>query len=114
MTVQNPILETIEQSRAAAKNNTHPKKMISADSHVTEPAHCYTKYIDPKFRDRAPLVKRGDDGGDYYFIDGIPGSVPAGIIAAAGKDPKDIKFGGVPFEELHRGGWDGKARLADQ
>jgi predicted TIM-barrel fold metal-dependent hydrolase len=114
MNVQNPILETIEKAKEAAKNNTLPDKLISSDSHVTEPAHTYTKYIDPKFRDRAPTIKRTDDGGDSFVIDGIPGSVPCGVIAAAGKDPQDMKYGGTKFEELHKGGWDGKARVADQ
>src|SRR3546814_5136023 len=36
------------------------KKPISADSHITEPPHCYVDYIDPKFRDRAPRIQRID------------------------------------------------------
>src|SRR5207253_2448094 len=28
--------------------------IISADSHITEPPDCYTKYIDPKYREDAP------------------------------------------------------------
>ena len=111
MTIQNPILETIAQTRDAAKHNSLPKNMISADSHVMEPDHCYTKYIDPKFRDKAPRLVRNYDGGDYYQVEGMP-TFPAAIIAAAGRAPKDIKYGGVPFEDLPRGGWDGKARAA--
>jgi hypothetical protein len=30
------------------------RPIISADSHITEPPDCYTKHIDPKFRDEAP------------------------------------------------------------
>jgi predicted TIM-barrel fold metal-dependent hydrolase len=37
-----------------------------------------------------------------------------GIIAAAGKDPREIRRGETAFADLHRGGWDGTARLADQ
>ena len=36
------------------------KKPISADSHITEPPNCYIDHIDPKFRDRAPHMKRLD------------------------------------------------------
>ncbi|RYG97571.1 MAG: amidohydrolase, partial [Alphaproteobacteria bacterium] len=64
--------------------------------------------------DRAPRVVREDDGGDSFLIDGMPGTIPLGIIAAAGIPPEKIKTKGVPFEELHRGGWDAKARIADQ
>jgi len=37
-----------------------------------------------------------------------------GIIAAAGKDPRTIKKGETKFADLHRGGWDGAARAAEQ
>ncbi len=87
---------------------------MSADSHITEPPNCYIDRIDPKYRDRAPKVVREDCGGDSYVIDGMPGTIPLGIIAAAGLEPDKIKTKGVPFEELHRGGWEPRARIADQ
>lgn len=89
-------------------------KPISADSHVTEPPHCYTKYIDPQFRDRAPAVKPDPKRGFVYTIDGLQGGIGMGTLAAAGKDPKEIKTDGATWDDLHRGGWDPKARLADQ
>ncbi|HLG86016.1 MAG TPA: amidohydrolase family protein [Alphaproteobacteria bacterium] len=89
-------------------------RMISADSHVTEPPGCYIDHIEKAYRDRAPRVIREADGGDSFVIDGLPGTVPMGIIAAAGKDPREIKKGETPFEALHRGGWEPKARIADQ
>lgn len=110
----NPILVTLEQADAQAAENRIPDRLISADSHVTEPPHCYLDYIDPAYRDRAPRVAEGDDGGDGFVIDGMPGAVPMGIVAAAGKDPREIKKGETKFADLHRGGWDGKARVADQ
>jgi len=97
-----------------ASVNVLPKVMISADSHVTEPPGCYTERIDKAYRDRAPRIVRESDGGDSFVVDGMPGSIPLGIVAAAGKDPREIKKGETPFEALHRGGWDPKARIADQ
>lgn len=110
----NPILETIEKTSDIGARNTLPEGMISADSHVTEPPHCYIDYIDPAYRDRAPHVSTDQDGGDNFVIHGMATTVPMGIVAAAGKDPKDIKRGETLFSDLHRGGYDGKARLADQ
>ena len=97
-----------------ALNDPTTLAAFSADSHITEPPHAYSARIDPKYRDTAPRVIREDDGGDSFIFDGMPGKVPLGIIAAAGIPPQDVKLSGVPFEELHRGGWDGKARIADQ
>jgi len=89
-------------------------RMISADSHVTEPPGCYIDRIEKAYRDTAPRIVREADGGDSFVIDGMPGSIPLGIVAAAGKDPREIKRGETPFEALHRGGWEPKARVADQ
>ena len=114
MAVTNPILASIEKSAAAALGNALPPRLISADSHVTEPPHCYIDRIDPAFRDRAPKVVRDADGGDVFVIDGMASAVPLGIVAAAGKDPREIRKSECRVEDLHRGGWDGKARVADQ
>ena len=91
-----------------------PKSILSADSHITEPPDTYVDRIEPRFRDRAPKLVHHDTLGDIFVIDGMNKPIPMGLVAAAGKDPKDITIHGVKFEELHRGGWDPEARLADQ
>lgn len=90
------------------------KRPISADSHITEPPDCYTKHIEKKYRAIAPYMKHDEQRGDVFVIDGMPGLVPMGLVAAAGRDPKDLRMGGAVFEELHRSGWDPKYRVADQ
>jgi predicted TIM-barrel fold metal-dependent hydrolase len=90
------------------------RKPISADSHITEPPNCYVDYIDPAFRDRAPVIKEVEGVGDAFVIEGMPNPVPLGLLAAAGKDPKDITTSGVAFKDLWRSGWDAKYRVADQ
>lgn len=87
-------------------------KAISADSHVTEPPNCYVDHIDPAYRDRAPRVVRQGEA-DLYMVEDV-GSVPVGLAASAGVDPKDRNARFLKYEELHRGGWDAKARIADQ
>ncbi len=88
--------------------------IISADSHITEPADTYIDRIDPKFRDRAPYLKHDDKAGDIFMIPGMKTPVPMGLVAAAGKPAEEITVFGVKWEELHRGGWDPEARMADQ
>src|SRR5882724_13289998 len=88
--------------------------IISADSHITEPPTMYRDHIEPRFRDRAPHVEHIEGAGDIFVIDGMKTPIPLGIVAAAGKPAEEIRLLGVRFEELHRGGWDPEARLADQ
>ncbi|HEY1837506.1 MAG: amidohydrolase family protein [Rhizomicrobium sp.] len=90
---------------------------ISADSHITEPPNCYVDHIEARYRDTAPRIvpdTRTGQGGEIFVIDGYPDPVTLGLVAAAGKDPKELKIGGSFFADLHRGGWDPKARLKDQ
>ena len=91
-----------------------PHPIISADSHITEPAGTYLDHIEPAFRDRAPRLIRNEKYGDIFVIDGMKQPVPMGLVAAAGKPVEEIRIGGVFFEDLHRGGWDPTARRAEQ
>jgi len=88
--------------------------IISADSHITEPADTYLAHIDPAFRERAPRLVRHEKAGDIFVIDGMPRPVPMGLVAAAGKPVEEVRITGVRFEDLHRGGWDPKARAGEQ
>ena len=90
------------------------KPIISADSHVTEPPDTYVDRIEPRFRERAPRVVRDPQRGDLFVIDGLPKPIPMGLIAAAGKSAEQLAMFGARFEDMHRGGWDPDARLADQ
>jgi predicted TIM-barrel fold metal-dependent hydrolase len=88
---------------------------ISADSHITEPPGTYIDRIDPKYKDRAPRLQHDDDYGDVMVIDEGQSVVPFYLIAAAGVPDGELRLdGGKRFEDLHKGGWDPTARLADQ
>jgi len=89
--------------------------IISADSHITEPPETYVDNIDPAYRDRAPVLKDlGERVGDGFVVEGMARPVVLGTVAAAGKDPDEIRVLGSRFSDLHRGGWDPQARMADQ
>ena len=90
--------------------------LISADSHIVEPADCYSKYIDPKFRDRAPTIKRDDRGNDIYVIPGMESTIPLGLVAAAGLNAEELaaRSQGCTFDQLHQSGYNAKYRVADQ
>ncbi len=90
------------------------KPIISADSHITEPPGTYVDRIDHKYKDIAPHMVRDDKLGDMFVIQGLSRPVMMGLVAAAGKSAKELAAFGVKFEDMHRGGWDPEARLADQ
>ena len=90
------------------------KPIISADSHITEPAGTCVARIDLKYKDTAPHMVRDSKLGDVFVIKDIERPLTIGLAAAAGKSASELAIGGVKFEETHRGGWAPDARMADQ
>ena len=43
--------------------------VIDADGHILEPLDLWDKYIDPKFRDRAPRIDKGENGKERLVIE---------------------------------------------
>ena len=90
--------------------------IISADSHITEPPDTYVDRIDralprPGARTSCTTTKRGD----LFVIDGHATSRSRwGSSPRPASRPRRSRMFGARFEELHRGGWDPEARLADQ
>ncbi len=90
------------------------KPIISADSHVCEPPSIFAERIDRRFRDRAPKLVHDEKRGDIIVVDGSKRPIPLALISAAGKAPEELSATGAVFENLHKGGWEPHARLADQ
>ena len=92
------------------------ERIVSADSHVVEPADVWTARIEPRFADRAPHVvkKVGKREGDFFVCENLP-PFPVKGFALAGLDPKDYAqatmtgYAGVP-----PGAWDPTERIKDQ
>ncbi len=66
--------------------------LISADSHVYEPPHLWPKYIDPKYRHRAPrIVRQGNK--ELFIIDALQQGISLGVLSnAAGKQDEEMRI----------------------
>src|ERR1700739_3829581 len=82
--------------------------VIDADGHILEPLDLWDKYIDPKFRDRAPKIVKSENGKERLVIEehavgdgqrgiGRIGAVGArqGVVEGDTTAYKDGKPGGV-------------------
>jgi predicted TIM-barrel fold metal-dependent hydrolase len=79
-------------------------KFISSDSHVNEPPEIFTSRVSEKFRDRVPHMKEVD-GEQQLIIEGMrPRRLPKGRVELEGE----------ALARAQAGGWDPKARMADQ
>jgi len=90
-------------------------QVISADSHMMEPADLWEERLDNKFRDRAPKVVKNERGSGYLFV--APGVRPFPVaggfgIGKSGAELKEhLKKG---YEAARPSGWDPAERLKDQ
>jgi predicted TIM-barrel fold metal-dependent hydrolase len=89
-------------------------KVISADCHITEPPGTFVDRVPAEFRDRAPRILEGADGGDGWSFDG---GKPHGTFGAGGQmgglsSPK-AKWHGMKWEDILPGNYDGAAHLKD-
>src|SRR5204863_225675 len=49
---------------------TRAYNVVDADGHILEPLDLWEKYMDPKFRDRAPRIVKGENGKERLVIEG--------------------------------------------
>lgn len=83
--------------------------VVSADSHVVEPADLWLENIEPAFRDRAPKVVRDDKGEDVFFCDGVRLLSPAGM-SMAGRSGDEVDR---TLDSVYPGAYDPHARVED-
>jgi len=90
------------------------QRVISADNHIVDPKDLYVERMPAQFRDRAPRVLRGPDGGDGWSFTGEPPSRTFGLEAVAGQASRgEFRPTGLTWDEIMPGNYDGAAHLAD-
>ena len=90
--------------------------VIDADGHILEPLDLWNKYIDPKFRDRAPrLVIDPKTGKEKLDVEGqLLGSQQGmGGIGGVGARQGAVKAAEMKYEEGRPGGFDPHKRIPD-
>lgn len=105
-------ISTADNPRAATAGYT-AKRIISSDSHVSEPEGTYDE-IDPRFRDNRPRFVQHEALGPCFIVPDFKMPVPLSMINAAGRRPEEIQNFKLGWDDLEPGGWDPVARLAAQ
>jgi predicted TIM-barrel fold metal-dependent hydrolase len=93
-----------------------PRAVISADSHVMEPADLWTGRLDRSLRDQAPRVHNNEGRpGCSFHAPGLPVSPVSGAWGA-GRSGADLKehLESAGYETARPSGWDPAERLKDQ
>jgi predicted TIM-barrel fold metal-dependent hydrolase len=88
------------------------QRVISADCHINEPPTVFDR-VPAEYRDRAPRMMRGDDGGDGWSFDGKPPKRTFGLEAMAGRAKEEFRLEGLRFDQILPGNYDGAAHVED-
>src|SRR5216684_7827944 len=89
--------------------------VMSADSHVMEPADFWATRLDVKYRDQAPRVVKNDKGAGYIFV--APGISPFPVAGGfgTGRSGKELReHMSKGYEAARPSGWDPVERIKDQ
>src|SRR5258705_10239998 len=91
-------------------------RLISADSHVSEPPDLWATRVDKQYRERAPRLMVNPPGkeGAYFIYEGYSPH-PIGIGLGAGKSPEELAefLTKATYADARPGGWDPAERLKD-
>jgi uncharacterized protein len=95
---------------------TRAYNVVDADGHILEPLDLWAKYIDPKFRDRAPRIVKGDNGKERLVIEEHTvgnGQLGIGRIGAVGARQGVVEADTMAYKDGKPGGFDPHARIPD-
>jgi uncharacterized protein len=90
--------------------------VIDADGHILEPLDLWAKYMDPKFRDRAPrLVTDNETGKEKLLVEQqmLGSEQGMGGIGGVGARQGEIKAAEMKYEDGRPGGFDPHKRIPD-
>ncbi|HEV3110313.1 MAG TPA: amidohydrolase family protein [Candidatus Binataceae bacterium] len=94
-----------------------PKHIVSADSHVVEPADLWATRVDKQFRERAPQVRADPEsaGLPTLYINGLK-MMAISAFGAAGRSGEELKEfeQSAGYEQVHRGAYDPTERIKAQ
>jgi predicted TIM-barrel fold metal-dependent hydrolase len=95
---------------------TRAYNVVDADGHILEPLDLWAKYIDPKFRDRAPRIVKGDNGKERLVIEehAVGDSrIGIGRIGGVGARQGVVEADTMAYKDGKPGGFDPHARIPD-
>ncbi len=96
------------------------QRVISADSHMMEPADLWVERVDNRFKERAPRVIKGEGAVGYVFVAPDLPPFPVATGFAAGRGGQELKefIVRATFDEGYKAarpsGWDPVERIKDQ
>jgi len=90
--------------------------VIDADGHILEPLDLWDKYIEPKFRDRAPRIAKGENGKERLVVEEHQvgdSRIGIGRIGGVGARQGVVEADTMAYKDGKAGGFDPHKRIPD-
>jgi predicted TIM-barrel fold metal-dependent hydrolase len=86
--------------------------VVSVDDHVVEPPWMFENRVEAKYADQAPRVVEDSQGNQAWLYEGeeLPNF---SVHATVGRAVEEVGFDPQRFDEMRRGCWDIRSRVAD-
>src|SRR5215467_5905989 len=92
-------------------------RVISADNHILEPPNLFVDRVSARYRDQAPRIVRGKDGGDGWSLDGSIPEHTQGLPFGLGAVNPGARIRSAPrgltWDEVRPGNYDGASHIKD-
>jgi predicted TIM-barrel fold metal-dependent hydrolase len=86
--------------------------LVSVDDHVVEPPDMFEQHVPARYKDRAPKVKRKQDGSEMWVFEGA--QLPnIGLNAVVGRVPEEYGVEPTSYEQMRGGAYDIHERVRD-
>jgi uncharacterized protein len=102
--------------RSGGTEMSRAYNIVDADGHILEPLDLWDKYLDPKFRDRAPRLVKAENGKECLVMDEhVVGNQNRGIggIGAVGARQGVVAADAMEYKDGKPGGFDPHKRIPD-
>lgn len=86
--------------------------LVSVDDHVVEPPTMFDNHVSAQHKDKAPTIKRKQDGSDVWVFGGEQ-VINIGLNAVVGRLPEEYGMEPTAFEQLRPGTYDIHERIRD-
>ncbi len=86
--------------------------LISVDDHIIEPPDLFVQHLDAKYQDRAPKLRRNDEGSDVWVFGEVVMETAA-LNAVAGRPKEEYGLEPQSLDEVRPGCYDVHERVKD-
>ena len=86
--------------------------LVSVDDHIVEPGDMYKNHLPAEWQDKAPYMRKDENGADYWVFDGQRAGA-VGLNAVVGRPKEEYGCEPAAFDQMREGAYNIHHRIDD-